>query len=115
MEGTAVLKNKLGEDKIVKKEEASIKRKLGADLQVVGKDDKKHLSLQGGAQVYRLYDGLLKDAGIREGFIITSIDKKIVQTPEDVEAILNKILPGNGVLVEGVYPNGKKQFVGLGW
>ncbi|MBC7487782.1 MAG: trypsin-like peptidase domain-containing protein [Cytophagaceae bacterium] len=115
MEGTAVLKNKLGEDKIVKKEEASIKRKLGADLQVVSKDDKKHLSLQGGAQVYRLYDGLLKDSGIRESFIITSIDKKNVQIPEDVEAILNKILPGNGVLVEGVYPNGKKQFVGLGW
>jgi serine protease Do len=115
MEGTAVLKNKLGEDKIVKKEEASIKRKLGADLQTVSKDDKKKLSLQGGAQVYRLYDGLLKDAGIREGFIITSIDKKAVQTPEDVEAILKTVLAGNGVLVEGLYPNGKKQFVGLGW
>ncbi|MDB5274346.1 MAG: degQ [Chitinophagaceae bacterium] len=115
LEGTAILKNKLGEDKIVKKEEASIKRKLGADLQIVSKEDKKHLSITGGAQVYRLYDGLLKDSGIREGFIITGIDKKNVLAPEDVEVILNKVTPGNGVLVEGIYPNGKKQFVGLGW
>ncbi|HSZ71465.1 MAG TPA: trypsin-like peptidase domain-containing protein [Cytophagaceae bacterium] len=115
MEGTAVLKNKLGEDKIVKKEEASIKRKLGADLQVVNKEDKKHLGIQGGAQVYRLYEGLLKDSGIKEGFIITSVDKKPVQTPQDLESILSKVVPGNGVLVEGIYPNGKKQFVGLGW
>lgn len=115
LEGFAVLKNKLGEDKIVKKDDLSVKKKLGADLQDVEKEEKKRLGLTGGAKVYRLYDGLLSDAGIREGFIITSIDKKSVVSPADIDKILSTVPKGSGVLVEGVYPNGKKQFVGIGW
>lgn len=114
-EGYAVLKNKLGEDKIVRKEDMSVKKKLGADLQDVSKDELKRLGLQGGAKVYRLYSGLLNDAGIREGFIITSIDKKQVSSPKDIDGILENITKGSGVLLEGIYPNGKKQFVGIGW
>jgi len=115
LQGFAILKNKLGEDKIVRKDDSSVKKKLGADLQEVSKDEMKKLTLQGGVKVYRLYNGLLNDAGIKEGFIITSIDKKNVARPSEVDAILNNIPSGSGVLVEGIYPNGKKQFVGIGW
>ena len=115
LEGYAMLKNKLGENKIVRKEDISVKKKLGADLQEVSKDEIKKLGIEGGAKVYRVFAGLLNDAGIKEGFIIISIDKKKVSKPEDIDTILNNITKGGGVLIEGIYPNGKKQFVGIGW
>ena len=115
LQGYAVLKNKLGEDKIVRKDDTSVKKKLGADLQEASKEELKKLAITGGVKVYRLYPGLLNDAGIKEGFIITSIDKKDVFSPVEIDGILNNIPSGSGVLIEGIYPTGKKQFVGLGW
>lgn len=112
---TAVLKNKLGETALVQKDDHSVKAKLGADLQPVVSTELSILELSGGAKVVRLYSGKLKEAGVREGFIITSIDKKPVRSPEDVIKILETTSSGGGVLMEGIYPDGKKEYYGIGW
>ncbi len=114
METIVVLKNKLGDVAIVPKDDNSVKTKLGADLQPVSGGEMSVLELSGGAKVAKLYSGKLKEAGVREGFIITSIDKKLVGSPEDVVRILEAKTNG-GILVEGIYPNGKKEFYGVGW
>ncbi|MCU0416480.1 MAG: Do family serine endopeptidase [Cytophagaceae bacterium] len=112
---TAVLKNKLGETALVQKDDHSVKAKLGADLQPVVSTELSILELSGGAKVVRLYSGKLKEAGVREGFIITSIDKKPVRSPEDVIKILETTSSGGGVLMEGIYPDGKREYYGIGW
>jgi serine protease Do len=114
METSVTLKNKLGDVAIVPKDDSSVKTKLGADLQPVSGGEMSVLEISGGAKVAKLYGGKLKEAGVREGFIITSIDKKPVGSPEDVVRILEAKTNG-GVLVEGIYPNGKKEFYGIGW
>ncbi|MFN8416780.1 MAG: Do family serine endopeptidase [Cytophagaceae bacterium] len=111
---TATLKNKLGETTLVQKDDFSVKGKLGADLQPVVSTEMSILEISGGAKVVRLYNGKLKEAGVREGFIITSIDKKPVRTPEDVVKILEATNSG-GILMEGIYPDGKKEYYGIGW
>ena len=60
----------------------------------------------------KLLSGKLKAAGIKEGFIITSIDKKPIKTTEDLETAL-KTKQG-GVLIEGIYPNGMRAYYGFG-
>lgn len=115
MEVTAVLKNKLGEVALVNKEDNNnVKSKLGADLQPVSSSELSILEISGGAKVARLFTGKLKEAGVREGFIILTIDKKTIKTPEDVVKILEGTTNG-GILIEGIYPNGKKEFYGIGW
>ncbi|HWZ22449.1 MAG TPA: hypothetical protein VNW06_07320, partial [Cytophagaceae bacterium] len=58
-------------------------------------------------------NGKFKDAGIKEGFIIVSVDKKKVTTPEEIIIMIERSGQG-GVLLEGVYPNGVKKYYGLG-
>ena len=51
-------------------------------------------------------------AGVQEGFIITKVDGQ----PVDNRADLLKYLEGRkgGVLLGGLYPNGKERYYGFG-
>jgi len=53
----------------------------------------------------------LKESGIREGFIITKVDKTEVNSPK----ALRELVRGKkgGLLIEGLYPNGTKGFYGI--
>jgi Do/DeqQ family serine protease len=98
-----LLKNKEGTTSIVTKETVDVGDLLGASFIELNKDEKSWLRLDGGIKVKALKEGLLANAGIRENFIITSIDKKIVKNQKDIEEVLTD--KKGGVLVEGIYPN----------
>jgi len=105
-----VLKNKEGSTAIVKNEPAV--NLLGANFENVSKEAQSELSIQGGVKIAKLENGKLKAAGIREGFIITEIDKKPISNTTELEnALRNK---HGGVLIEGIYPNGMKAYYGFG-
>lgn len=109
-----LLKNRKGNTEIVKRSEV-IKESissLGASFEPIDKEEKERLKLSGGAKITALSPGKLRSAGIKEGFIITKIDKKEIKSPEDIEsALYNK---KGGVLIEGVYPNGMRAYYGFG-
>jgi S1-C subfamily serine protease len=85
---------------------------LGADFENVSGDEKSKLSIAGGVKIARLNNGKLSSAGIKEGFIITEIDKKPISNIEELDnALRNK---RGGVLIEGIYPNGTKAYYGFG-
>ncbi len=86
----------------------------GAEFEEVSEDLKKKLDLEGGVAVAEVTDGIWKEAGIKPGFIVTKIDKRPV---EDVESLSRELerTSGDGILVEGVYPDGEKAYYGLGW
>lgn len=109
-----LLKNKEGNVGIIKKEKPVEKPvlALGASFEQVTKEEMNRLKIQNGVRISKLGNGKLASAGLREGFIITSIDKKKINTLEDVEgALKNK---QGGVLIEGVYPNGVRAYYGFG-
>jgi serine protease Do len=112
-----VLKNKDGNVSIIKKEKVEVKEatsiaSLGASFENIGKGDMKKLGIQNGVRVANLQNGKLFAAGIKEGFIITSIDKKTISTVAEIEAaVKNK---QGGILIEGIYPNGMHAYYGFG-
>lgn len=109
-----ILKNKEGNVGIVKKEKPAEKATyiLGAAFEPVNKEDMARLKINNGVRVSKLQNGKLAAAGLREGLIITSIDKKKVESVEELEtALKNK---QGGVLIEGVYPNGMRAYYGFG-
>jgi Do/DeqQ family serine protease len=84
----------------------------GATFSEVSDSEKDKLAIEGGAKITKLSSGKLRDAGIREGFIITLVDKKPVYSVEDVKDALRE--KKGGTLIEGVYPNGMKAYYGFG-
>jgi Do/DeqQ family serine protease len=109
-----VLKNKENSLGIIKKPEVfrtSI-NSLGAEFEELSAEDLIKYKLQFGVKIHKLNAGKLANAGIKEGFVITSIDKKKITTIKEVQAMLeNKT---GGVLIEGVYPNGMRAYYGFG-
>jgi serine protease Do len=85
---------------------------LGAVFEPVPKEERKNLKLEGGAKVTHVGPGKLQAAGIKEGFIVTRIDKREIKSPTDISGAIERL--SGGVLIEGVYPNGMRAYYGFG-
>ena len=103
------LRNKLGNTKIVKTEVISV---LGGNFEDITSKEKHRLQLNYGVKIVELGAGKLKNAGIKEGFIITRINRKPVYKVDNIKYILKNI--NGGVLIEGVYPNGTFAYYAFG-
>ena len=85
---------------------------LGADLEKVNDAAKYKLNIRNGLKIKNLKSGKLKDAGIKEGFIIVRVNKNPVNSVEDFREVLKQ--SSGGVLIEGIYPNGEKAYYVFG-
>ena len=99
------LKNKAGNEEIVKKEVTSdISKTLGAEFSDLKKEEKQKLKLDGGAKVSRIYGGKIGNmTDIREGFIITKVNGEPVKSVDDFMKKVEKI--EGGIFLSGVYPD----------
>jgi len=104
-----VLRNKEGNTKVIKNEVVNL---LGASLESATDLELSRLGIEAGVKVKELETGKLKSAGLREGFIITSIDNRPIRSAEEVIQYLDN--KKGGVLIEGVYPNGMRAYYGFG-
>lgn len=106
------LKNQRGDTEIIKKDPEAITHLLGCEMGSPSEEETKKLEISGGVKIKRLGPGKLKNAGIREGFIITKIDRKEVTSAEElVDALSNR---SGAILLEGVYPNGLSAYYAFG-
>ncbi|MBX9852263.1 MAG: Do family serine endopeptidase [Cytophagaceae bacterium] len=112
-EAETVLRNKMGETGIVKKEDVALRTILGAQLREASKEELEKFKLEKGVKVVKVNPGKFKDIGIPDGFIITSVDKKPVDDPNDVDAIIQDTKV-TGTLIGGVMPNGQRKLFALG-
>ncbi|MFM8432709.1 MAG: PDZ domain-containing protein, partial [Bacteroidota bacterium] len=104
------LRNREGSTDIVKQEQPV--DMLGASFENTSSDETRKLGIQGGVKVAKLSQGKLLNSGIQEGFIITHIDKRPVRNTDDLSSALRA--KQGGVLIEGIYPNGRKAYYGFG-
>ena len=109
----ATLKNTLGTTEVVASTNSFTID--GAVFVDVPKELKEKLEIEGGAQVSEIGNGKWKSSGITKGFIVTSINKRNISDVEDLSTTLSQLPKDDGVLVEGVYPNGVKAYYGIGW
>jgi serine protease Do len=94
-----ILRNMDGDTGVVKKDDSlSI---LGASLEPASAELKQQLGIKYGVQVTSLKSGKLMKAGVREGFVITQINNKPVNSIEDIKEVLSKT--EGGVYIEGIY------------
>ena len=85
---------------------------MGAEIKNATKNDLTKYNSTNGVIISKVQDGILKSAGIKDGFLITKTDNVSVRNVEHlVELLSNK---KGGVLIEGKYPNGVKAYYGFG-
>ncbi len=109
---TIVLRNKNGTTAIVKKEEQNIASMIGATLTPIDNRTKQLLRINNGLKVERVDNGLFKNAGIQEGFIVVSIDRRAIYKTEDIDNYLKN--KKGGFTIEGFYLNGMKVIYAIG-
>jgi hypothetical protein len=107
----ATLKNAEGTLAIV---EAKTDYELdGATFIEVSAELKRKLNIEGGVQITDINGGKWEIARIKEGFIITEIDNRQILGIKDLQSFFDKPR-GDGILIEGVYPDGEKAWYGMG-
>lgn len=108
-----VLKNKLGNTAIVKREDKMVVTNLGAKMRALNEEEKMMHNVKYGVKVIELQEGKLKDSGIKKGYIITKINYTNVMSPDAVVPLLKS--KDDGALIEAINNNGEKVYIGFGW
>lgn len=100
----AVLQNREGTEKLLKKEERKeILNTLGVEFENLSKDDKELLGIKYGVRVGKIGPGIIKNqTDMREGFIITKVGNSPVKSADDLIKYLEK--SSGGIMFEGIYP-----------
>ena len=87
---------------------------LGCAFKEVSAETLRQLEISNGLQVTGIRAGKFKDAGIKDGFIITDINNATVKSQEDVERIYDAIMKSTDydkvMFITGVYPTGQKRY-----
>ena len=108
---SATLRNNQGNTSVTRADNPS---SLGATLSTPDADTLRKLGLSSGVSVGTLTDGRFKDAGIKDDFIILSINRTRVASPDQVESIYSSIRkssdPEKVMFISGVYPNGRQAY-----
>ena len=97
------LKNKVGKAEPVTADTKDVAEALGGKFSEVSKSLCEKLEIRGGVQVTSVdRDGLLGRSGIKEGFIITYINDRPVNSLKDLQR-----LSENVDSIDGIYTNGR--------
>ena len=106
---TVTLRNRRGTTGIAKGDE--LPQLLGAEINEVPVSIKQKLGIRAGVQVTKLYEGSLKSAGVREGYIITKANRVSISSVDDLRRVLTIV--DEGLFLTGIYPNGRVVYYGI--
>lgn len=108
---SATLRNNQGNTSVTRADNPS---SLGAKFAVPEAETLRKLGLSSGVSVGSLSDGRFKDAGIKDDFIILSINRTRITSPDQVESIYSSIRkssdPEKVMFISGIYPNGRQAY-----
>lgn len=108
-EFTVILKNQQGGTDLITSNKVEL---LGATFEEITEQEKIDLKLKNGVKVTDLKAGKFLKAGIKVGFIVTSVNDQTVETASDIEKEINSAR--GGVYIEGVYPDGTVSYYAFG-
>lgn len=100
-----VLKNQMNNTELIEKKTTEVLAQLGASFENLSSTELEEFGIDGGVKVSDIRSGKLsRSSNIREGFVITKVDRKRVTDAEDLIDMLESKKEGDGVMIEGFYP-----------
>jgi len=80
---------------------------FGATFESVSQKEKQDLRINSGVKVKEVGQGNLRKAGVRNGYIITSVNDKPVNSVSDIQKIADEVEARGQIWTKGVYSNGQ--------
>lgn len=98
-------------DNIMSMEDVTLK----AIFHVLSKKTKRELSISHGIEVLSVFEGKLKEAGVKKGFIITHANAKDITGLKMFEQIINEAKNSTEkvLFLKGIYPSGKRAYLAV--
>jgi Do/DeqQ family serine protease len=107
-----VLRNIEGSTTVMVDEHLDLIKALGANFSNLQEEELEELKLEGGVKITQLFPGKLMNSGMREGFIITKVGESQVRNKAELLDLLED--KQGGILVQGLYKNGREAYYGFG-
>jgi serine protease Do len=106
-----VLKNAVQTTQINAKPKEELEKLLGARFEELTPVEMSSLGQKNGLKVTRLLEnGLLQTAtSMKVGFIVLKVNNEPIISLDDFYAYIQKIAKGDGVMLDGMYPNDKSK------
>lgn len=104
---TITLLNEIGTTSIIKAEEISKYESLGAEFRELTSKERNQYKIKTAVVVENTKNSVFANIGIRNGFIITSIDKMPISKLKDLDLLKTK---KGKVVIEGFYSNDFRTF-----
>jgi serine protease Do len=105
-----VLRNLEGSTEIVHQKD--VLEVLGASFESLSDREKRSLGIRSGLRVSSVRSGKFSKVGIQEGFIVTYVNKKPVNSVKDIADILEDT--EGGVIIEGLDGSGSRSYYAFG-
>lgn len=106
------LRNVYGNTKILSEADEFYVKELGASFDRPDKEIMQRLGISQGMQITGLRYGILSSKGVENGFIILQMNKTKIESISDIRDIISNIQ--GGLLIEGIYPDGRRAYYGIG-
>src|SRR5690606_24616672 len=90
------------------KREIYTSKTLGADFEKVSKIEKNKVGIDNGIKIVKVTGGFFRRLGIEDGFIITHINRKAINTPEEIVTTIENTR--GRVIIEGINSAGTKGY-----
>lgn len=74
---------------------------------------KSKLKVDGGVQLIELAEGAWKEAGLQDGFVITKVGDRDIESLEEFQSLLDN--KKRDFYVMGKYPDGEKEYFKINW
>lgn len=97
------LKNKDRGTELLTKQAVQVSQVLGVELEDLSKSELREMGIDGGVKISKINDGKVRRyTDMREGFVITNIDREPIKDKAELMEILEN--KQGGVMIEGTYP-----------
>jgi len=106
------LRNAYGNTKMISETDDYYVKEFGAAFVEPSDELKKSLGIDDGMQISALKTGILKRKGVATGFIILRMNKNKIKDVQDIKAVISQVK--GGLLIEGIYPDGRRAYYGIG-
>ncbi len=109
-----ILRNRNGNTDMLKKQDIDSKLSLGATFETLSDEQKNRYGIRSGLIISEVGDGKLAKAGVPNGFILTRLNNKAVNSQKEVEEIVKSLNSGDGILLQGYRSDGRPDYFAFG-
>ncbi len=88
----------------------------GCNFELPSSIELQKTKLTNGMKIFNLRKGAFKDAGVKENYIITEINGRLITSLEDIIDIIDEVMGTSEekiIITKGKYPNGKQGYYAI--